>query len=289
MRSKQSKSDIRSHRLAHKLAPIRPPGSRAFTLIELLVVIAIIAILAALLLPALTKAKVKAKRVECLNNIHQIELALNMYAGDSKDKLPAFPSTAAPGAWLWDLPWDIGDQMIANGMQKKTFYCSGTAPRFTDADNWAGVDPPPTPNYSLWTFGQPTFHVCGYLFAFQSPFLSITNRNSTMQPEPIAVNSLPGSPTLPPQPNSDRVLVADATISRSASDTYANRNSAVFNEVDGGYAPHGVTKPHITPHLNGSLPSGGMVGFKDGHGEWRRFDGARHMDQRAASGVGFWW
>jgi prepilin-type N-terminal cleavage/methylation domain-containing protein len=268
---------------------MRRSCQRAFTLIELLVVIAIIAILAALLLPALTKAKVKAKRLECLNDIHQIELALNMYAGDNKDKLPAFPSTVT-GAWVWDLPWDIGDQLIANGMQKKTFYCSGTAPRFTDADNFAGVDPPPAANYSLWTFGQPTFHVCGYLFAFQSPFLSPTNRNSTLQPETIAVNSLPEAPRMPPQPNSDRVLIADATISRSASDSYATRNSANFTSVDGGYAPHGVTKPHITPHLNGSLPAGGTLGFKDGHGAWRKFDApGTHMDQRAVSGVGFWW
>jgi hypothetical protein len=180
--------------------------------------------------------------------------------------------------------------MIANGMQKKTFYCSGTAPRFTDADNFMGVDPPPAANYSLWTFGQPTFHVCGYLFAFQSPFLSPTNRNTTMQPETVAVNTLPGSPVLQPQPNSDRVLIADATISRSSSDSYATRNSANFTEVDGGYAPHGVTKPHITPHLNGSIPAGGTLGFKDGHGAWRKFDAAgTHMDQRASSGVGFWW
>lgn len=102
---------------------------RGFTLIELLVVIAIIAILAAILFPVFARAREKARQTQCLSNVKQTMLAVNMYAQDYDETLP--PLSTATGGAPYTLP---------NGSTYTGSYML-----------WHSMLYPYTMNYQIWS------------------------------------------------------------------------------------------------------------------------------------------
>jgi len=150
------------------------PGKprQAFTLIELLVVIAIIAILAAMLLPALAKAKDKAKGIQCMNNEKQIVLGYLMYTTDYQNYLPVAGQDRGGGA-VWPAEWyaEISPYMGKGTTNISSLTAQGSiqaCPSFS-TNKLAGVGLTTDPNFLSYGGYGHNWYYLGYWDGAGSP------------------------------------------------------------------------------------------------------------------------
>ncbi len=215
---------------------------RAFSLIELLVVIAVIAILASLLLPALTGAKERANRIQCLGNTRQFGLAAILYGQDNREMVPQH---TIGGWWLWDLPQATRDALTNTAVRREIFYCPSvraSVKAFDPVVNWWDQD------------------IIGY--GWLGVRLDATGKPEPTQNSPSYM--LPGKQFISRFTGNTNAslaeLIVDPLLSVANTRDFLNPNS--------GLTPDGR---HHNPHMLRRDPAGGNAFYVDGHSAWVRF------------------
>jgi prepilin-type processing-associated H-X9-DG protein len=237
-------------------------GEGGFTLVDLMAVCVVVALLVVLCIPALARTKGQTHRAQCASNLKQFALAHQLYATENGGQLPGNGFSY----WNWDVDVPVLNVMV-QWISWRQLYCPGTSTRFSETDNlglWGG---------SSGFLGR-GFRVIGYGVTLPgtSSIFYTTNANATLVPS--------GNP---PPNSSQRVLIADATISLPGQNNLALRNTYNYTDITGGAYP----KAHLSAHVDGRLPIGGNLAMLDGHVEWRDFE--KLIPRTQGSSPVFWW
>jgi prepilin-type N-terminal cleavage/methylation domain-containing protein/prepilin-type processing-associated H-X9-DG protein len=261
---------------------------KAFTLIELLVVIAIIALLLSIVMPALRTAKEQTRVKVCASQIRQQCLALLMYAQENDETMPTM--TWGGGECLWDVSYFTTDVVIASGAHRKVFRCPSNNIDTNENKYWRywenvlGVDVDSTPEPTDIDKRQQYWRVISYCYLTETD----SGRGDIWAPSDPGATKVPDVSrefidqiTQIRLPASHMEVVTDSVIE------YPNTPDIWI--IPDEYADWAMGTNHMGKRGDPREPTGGNIGFLDGHVTWRHFEDMYQRYKPPWQNVIFWW